>query len=912
MSDTPELAPAFVKAVRQACKHFAKPDYLGALSLAAEALRARLTTDPHHPLDQVGRGLALQHALRVCLDRMKDLATTNYDEKTYFCLYAYIHKKDARTGAAISNVAVYCETNYNLSHTAYFERQKEGIAQLSAHLSAYLAQRAALYDPIPRGALFVGREAELRRYQDALAADRVVVIQGAPGIGKTALGAQLAAAAQAEARPVCWLTFRQGINTSVAAALHAWAAFLAQHDAPHLWALLHADGHTQTAPQRAAASLKTGVQRIRPLLCLDNLEAWATDADDWWALLDILWEETPGALLLISQRPTPRPAWNREPPLDGLPPADIRTFLRAQACPLPPDAATLPRLVDYTGGNPRALEWLITRARALNTMPGECAEQLAILLHAPRAPEEQAAALFTALTPGEQHAARLLALSRRPLDSYRLLHDPGAQSKADPAEGKADKALLDDETSPEEDIVLDDDDREPDGLPLSAAGITPRDFAELNARRLIHVTPGDQWELTPVLRDYLLTHPAPEAAQTQLYHHCLVRLHTYPLEIVYHHIQSGAGESALAAAQSAFNTLIGQGQAAALLALLQTLASASFNADAGRQLWREQKIALAQLLGDYPLAEVEAQAALAEAETPLQKARALRRLGGLTLAQHPPAAAAQRYQEAIALLEAQTLAEETWLYRDLAWAWGQAGALPQAQQALTRAEMALENTKAILYKRQGDFEAALIHLERAVDLAQAQRDWGQLLRARNNRAAIYRELEQYDDALAEYRHNLTLSIQTDELVAQAITALNLGICHLWKTSPDPAAAIRRETEALELFEELGDITGAFLAHTNLAEAHLAAGDLAAAQQHAETGLAHCDPPFRAHSCAERYRLCAEIHLALGTCEAASEHLERAQHLIYPHGLTESPLDQAIAQRIAEAQAKLQQYLSERR
>ena len=109
MSDTPKLAPAFVKEVRQACKHFVKPEYLGELSLAAEALRARLTTDPHHPIDQTGRGEALRYALRVCLDKVKNRAGAppTEEDTLYLCLYAYMHKRDARTGARISNVAVY-------------------------------------------------------------------------------------------------------------------------------------------------------------------------------------------------------------------------------------------------------------------------------------------------------------------------------------------------------------------------------------------------------------------------------------------------------------------------------------------------------------------------------------------------------------------------------------------------------------------------------------------------------------------------------------------------------------------------------------------------------------------------------------------------------------------------------------
>jgi len=230
MPNNEALAPNFTKQLKTACKHYHKPARLGDLSIAGPALRAALSQNPAHPTNLEGRGRALQQAIQAGLAQLAwpwDKIYTR-DKEVYLCLYAHIHKRDPFLNRDMGNAARYIASHHLISRANYFNRKKEGLARLGAALSTYLAIHATLLEPIPTTANFVGRQAELARTREALAAHRLAVIEGMWGIGKTALGAQVATS---YAGPVCWLTLRAGLNADLSAVLHTWAAFLAREGA---------------------------------------------------------------------------------------------------------------------------------------------------------------------------------------------------------------------------------------------------------------------------------------------------------------------------------------------------------------------------------------------------------------------------------------------------------------------------------------------------------------------------------------------------------------------------------------------------------------------------------------------------------------------------------------------------------
>src|SRR4051812_22373214 len=73
---------------------------------------------------------------------------------------------------------------------------------------------------------FVGRTEEIDRLEALLDTERVALISGLPGVGKSKLGAKLAL--HHKAIPTFWYTFWVGISDTVSSVLWQMALFLAQ------------------------------------------------------------------------------------------------------------------------------------------------------------------------------------------------------------------------------------------------------------------------------------------------------------------------------------------------------------------------------------------------------------------------------------------------------------------------------------------------------------------------------------------------------------------------------------------------------------------------------------------------------------------------------------------------------------
>ncbi len=67
----PKFPKAFLKQVREACNHYAKPKRIGKLPLATVALQSVLLELPEHATDLTGRANALQHVIGLNLEKLK-------------------------------------------------------------------------------------------------------------------------------------------------------------------------------------------------------------------------------------------------------------------------------------------------------------------------------------------------------------------------------------------------------------------------------------------------------------------------------------------------------------------------------------------------------------------------------------------------------------------------------------------------------------------------------------------------------------------------------------------------------------------------------------------------------------------------------------------------------------------------
>ncbi len=172
---------------------------------------------------------------------------------------------------------------------------------------------------------FIGREAELARYQQQLDTHHLAVISGMPGIGKTVLAAELAQRS-AGTRAIFWHTFQE--NEGLTAILWKLAAFLAWHGRPEVWRVMQTGGQAPLA--RLLLDYVVQVLRDRDnVVCLDDAQLVAGDP-----LLELLIDHlrrlasSGGLRLIIATQDMPDFVDGDEfPPLSGFMLLDARSFL---------------------------------------------------------------------------------------------------------------------------------------------------------------------------------------------------------------------------------------------------------------------------------------------------------------------------------------------------------------------------------------------------------------------------------------------------------------------------------------------------------------------------------------------------------------------------------------------------------
>ena len=835
----------FDKQVREACKHYDKPKRIGKLAIASMALQAVLLEEPNHPIDGVGRGEALQHVIAACLHELRppNMPLQAPQKPTlafevYVTLYLYLQKRDPFTNREIANMNTYLDTHHHvgISRGTYHNRlKKEALSQMSYALSSYLAQRTTWLEPIPSPKGFVGREEELLYYGRQLKEEGLVVLQGVGGIGKTTLGAELALKIRAT-RPVCWLTIRVGVNDTPKALLYGWAAFLAQQDFPQLWAFMRATANEQTPLQQYFPLLSQGLAKVQPLLCLDNLESIPDQEETFSSLLEIVQKEGDANLLLISQRRPPLSLLGDYALLSGLSSTEVQLFMAQRGMELTEEQAEL--ATTYTLGNARLLDlWAAHMRMNPEQNEAERINSLATLRNSQAASHFLATEIIAALTPAQQRAASLLALSRDPLDEYLLLHPlKGVDS-------------------------------------LSYFEIQASDYTILHQQGLISRHLGHQWRLSPLLKAPLTQKiTSDDRIDFHQWLSDLSRSQGNIIEAAYHTIECEEPEQAILWLAEQKPLLIKQGYALAMNSLLKSIQADDLSAPV-RENWRDLRGNLALLQGDYQAAQAEADASLHEATSRRAQAQAEWQRGVIAKARGKATQAADHYQEALRLLAIKEISLETWLHRELAWTALEQNDIEDAKEELEKAEMALHNMFGIVYRQAGNVDKALKHYEQALTIAQKHKEVRQLIRIRNNLATIYRKKNQVQRAITTYQENLPTIEEIGERIGKAITLLNLGNCY--KQLGKKRTAVKHIAQALPIFSDLGDAKGQLLAHLNLAEAHLQLKQLDAAQEHAEIASKAAYQKVSQTDYAEALRIYAEVFLAQGHLTRARSTAEQA-------------------------------------
>jgi ATP/maltotriose-dependent transcriptional regulator MalT/tRNA A-37 threonylcarbamoyl transferase component Bud32 len=240
-------------------------------------------------------------------------------------------------------------------------------------LEAMLARPAIPPPPEPRRppavTAFVGRQAELAYFADRLAAERLAVITGLAGVGKTTLASMLVERVGVPSRTF-WHTFHK--NEGVDVVVWDLAAFLAREGQDDLWRMLHSSQQAsdQRPPELLFDYLLQLIRGRRYLLCLDDFHFVDDDPrlSQLARRLHAAVQAGEMSLIMVSRHV---PAWVQPgefAPLAGLGEADVCRLLASRGVTLADDLVT--ELAARTEGNAQFLTLAIEALRRADDPAG--------------------------------------------------------------------------------------------------------------------------------------------------------------------------------------------------------------------------------------------------------------------------------------------------------------------------------------------------------------------------------------------------------------------------------------------------------------------------------------------------------------------------------------------------------------
>ncbi len=332
-------------------------------------------------------------------------------------LLTYFEEPRSRQRAVIQALA--------LGRSTYYRYLERAVTLLGDLVTQMLRPALQLERPQPR--LLVGRTALLAHARRLLQAGRVLHLVGGGGLGKSSLGAELAAAWPADL--VFWYTFRPGLTDHFEQLLFALAYFLHQQGSSSLWLHLSANpaaadlGKSMNALRQQLAALRADPQATPPLLCFDEVDLLLPDAlndrPEWRRLREFLEDlaksDRAGApMILIGQKLLLEPASGCLITLTPLTYGDIAILLSQAGIELASDQQE--QLWRYTSGNPLLLQLFLLLHRR-----GEPLSTTLAQLSAPLTLEWFLARLRHHLTPSELAVLHKLAVfdGGAPRDSWR-------------------------------------------------------------------------------------------------------------------------------------------------------------------------------------------------------------------------------------------------------------------------------------------------------------------------------------------------------------------------------------------------------------------------------------------------------------------------------------------------------------
>ena len=287
-------------------------------------------------------------------------------------------------------------------------------------------QEAEMMQVLPAPARFVGRTRELETLRKWLEEGRMVVIQGIPGIGKTALAARLVTEVRG-ARPVFWYRFHEWDTPRNL--LVPLADFLSGQGRRKL--KMHLSSKPDVDLNEVCYIMQDSVRGLEALMVLDDVHKASEAFLPCLTLFTEMLERASGLRLILTTRGF-RPFYDRrdvmvrrrvgELRLEGLDEDSSRELLRARKI----DEEYYPGAFRMTGGHPLALELFVGGA-----------EEAEKRVNISRYIEEEIGARLSAK---ERNLMRMASVYRYPVPADALFWDK--ELTYDVLEGLVSRSLL--------------------------------------------------------------------------------------------------------------------------------------------------------------------------------------------------------------------------------------------------------------------------------------------------------------------------------------------------------------------------------------------------------------------------------------------------------------------------------------
>lgn len=719
-----------------------------------------------------GRGQALQQLLRrIALD----MAQSGDDGKYLYRLLDLTFFRPKPLTQILHELGISRATYYRPSHRPRAIRELE--KRLIDHHKPALHLEAP---PRPARGL-IGRNTDTDQCLHHLQGKKCTALTGQGGVGKTMLGAHIAAAWAPS--PVFWFTFRTGLNDHLRTLLFSLSYFLHCHGSSALWLQLVADSgqiKQELIPGLMQHDLDN-LHKTLPLLCFDEIGLLApTEVEAHQQIITFistLCKLTP--VLIIGQHIPFEPAWLLK--LSGLSPEETGQLLAQDTITLTP--AELQTVHNYTQGNPRLLKLFATLHRS-----GEPLADLLTELAATPTVEFLLNRIWQHLQEEEQNLLCAIAVFRRP-----------APQNAWQAEQAALQNLYG------HDLVQADD----------HGGIA----------------------LLPVFKD-VIYHSFTSREEAEVYHLAAAEIranHGEYTAAAYHYIRGNQPHMAIWQWYAHRDQEVNQGQGVAALTLFATLSHKQLP-NPEKEILLLLRSELRLLVGEYAKIRQDLHQTLWE--NPLLKTQAKRIEGMMAYDQSRFDEAVQAYRAGLnslnnvnkeAALLHKHLGEVHWQKRNLEQAWH--------ESQLARYEV--EHLQGDVQFDLGHYDKAQVLYQNALTLSQHIGYVEGEGRTRNNLAWLL--LRQGDSKAANAHWDV--AIQCFEKVGRLAwqAGIKINQAGVYIDTGQPQTAVPLLEEAVSVYETLAHPRGLATAAINLAEAHLKLANLEKAEQYAWQSLQVAEP-----------------------------------------------------------------------